>query len=158
MCIRDRSWVFVSKIRFRTWISSLAAQWGVHIAMPATTWNAVSYTHLICNRFLFDLISGSVDFRIIDHTARWIVQDANRLYSGSPDTGTVSYTHLDVYKRQGCTRLGENNVNPKVMQYVMGHSDAQITMNVYNHIAEKSHCLLYTSIFHFCFLRIFLFS
>ena len=29
--------------------------------------------------------------------------------------------------------------NPKVMQYVMGHSDAQITMNVYNHIAEKSH-------------------
>ena len=39
----------------------------------------------------------------------------------------------------GCTRLGENNVNPKVMQYVMGHSDAQITMNVYNHIADKSH-------------------
>ena len=27
----------------------------------------------------------------------------------------------------------------KGMQYVMGHSDAQITMNVYNHIAEKSH-------------------
>lgn len=39
----------------------------------------------------------------------------------------------------GCTRLGENNVNSKVMQYVMGHSDAQITMNVHNHIAEKSH-------------------
>ncbi len=53
------------------------------------------------------------------------------------------------------TRLGENNVNPKVMQYVMGrcmssgytfsadrsegHSDAQITMNVYNHITEMSH-------------------
>ena len=42
-------------------------------------------------------------------------------------------------RHTGCTRLGENNVNPKVMQYVMGHSDAQITMNVYNHIAEKSH-------------------
>ena len=33
-------------------------------------------------------------------------------------------------RHTGCTRLGENNVNPKVMQYVMGHSDAQITMNV----------------------------
>ena len=43
------------------------------------------------------------------------------------------------FRHTGCTRLGENNVNPKVMQYVMGHSDAQITMNVYNHIAEKSH-------------------
>ena len=42
-------------------------------------------------------------------------------------------------RHTGCTRLGENNVNPKVMQYVMGHSDAQITMNVHNHIAEKSH-------------------
>ena len=47
-----------------------------------------------------------------------------------PDTGT---------RHTGCTRLGENNVNPKVMQYVMGHSDAQITMNIYNHIAEMSH-------------------
>ena len=44
-----------------------------------------------------------------------------------------------ILRHTGCTRLGENNVNPKVMQYVMGHSDAQITMNVYNHIAEKSH-------------------
>ena len=34
-------------------------------------------------------------------------------------------------RHTGCTRLGENNVNPKVMQYVMGHSDAQITINEY---------------------------
>ena len=25
------------------------------------------------------------------------------------------------------------------MQYVIGYSDAQITMNIYNHIAEMSH-------------------
>ena len=65
----------------------------------------------------------------------------------------VSQSHTIRYT--GGTRLGENNVNPKVIQYVMGrwmssghpfsadrsedHSDAQITMNVYNHIAEKSH-------------------
>ena len=35
--------------------------------------------------------------------------------------------------------MDENNVNPKVMQYVMGHSDAKITMNIYNHIAEMAH-------------------
>ena len=48
-------------------------------------------------------------------------------------------THPHTLRHTGCTRLGENNVNPKVMQYVMGHSDAQITMNVYNHISDKSH-------------------
>lgn len=36
-------------------------------------------------------------------------------------------------------RKRKNTVNPGVRQYVMCHSDAQITMNVYNHIAEKSH-------------------
>ena len=25
-----------------------------------------------------------------------------------------------ILRHKGCTRLGENNVNPKVMQYVMG--------------------------------------
>ena len=42
-------------------------------------------------------------------------------------------------RHTGCTRLGENNVNPKHIQYVMVQSDAKITMNVYNHIAEMSH-------------------
>ena len=36
-------------------------------------------------------------------------------------------------------RKRKNTVNLKVIQYVKCHSDAQITMNVYNHIAEKSH-------------------
>lgn len=36
-------------------------------------------------------------------------------------------------------RKRKNTVNPEVIQYVMCHSDVQITMIVYNHIAEKSH-------------------
>ena len=30
-------------------------------------------------------------------------------------------------------------MNPEVIQYVMCHSEALITMDIYNHIAEKSH-------------------
>ena len=33
-----------------------------------------------------------------------------------------------------CSKLIRNNVNPKVVQYIMGHEDATITMNVYSHI------------------------
>ena len=50
-------------------------------------------------------------------------------------------THPHTLLHTGCTRLGENNVNPKVMQYVMGHSDIGVTLNVYTHMglddAEK---------------------
>ena len=62
-----------------------------------------------------------------------LAEEENR----EPELMTPISSHT--LRHTGCTRLGENNVNPKVMQYVMGHSDAQITMNVYNHIAEKSH-------------------
>lgn len=41
-------------------------------------------------------------------------------------------------RHTGCTRLGENHVDPKVMQYVMGHSNIGVTMDVYNHITEMS--------------------
>ena len=38
----------------------------------------------------------------------------------------VSYTHLDVYKRQG--------MNPKTLQCLMGHSDIGVTLNTYTHL------------------------
>lgn len=42
-----------------------------------------------------------------------------------------------VLRHTGCTRMAEAGINPKVLQYVMGHADSSITMNVYNHIAER---------------------
>ena len=40
-----------------------------------------------------------------------------------------------------CTRLANAGMNPKALQYVMGHSDISVTLNVYTHIkfedAEK---------------------
>ena len=67
---------------------------------------------------------------------------SGRLQSGmkmSSPYWDMPHISSHILRHTGCNRLGENNVNPKVMQYVMSHSDAQITMNVYNHIAEKSH-------------------
>ena len=56
----------------------------------------------------------------------------------------VSYTHLDVYKRQRHTytsNLLANGAAPKDVQELLGHSDVSTKMNVYAH----STCLLYTS-------------
>ncbi|QEH70991.1 tyrosine-type recombinase/integrase [Cellulosilyticum sp. WCF-2] len=35
------------------------------------------------------------------------------------------------------TRLFENNVPPKIIQALMGHSDLATTMNIYTHIMPK---------------------
>jgi integrase len=41
-----------------------------------------------------------------------------------------------VFRHTGCTRMNENNVNPKVMQYVMGHSKLTTTMDTYTHVTD----------------------
>ena len=37
-----------------------------------------------------------------------------------------------------CTRMAENGMDIKALQYIMGHANINITMQVYNHIADKS--------------------
>ena len=35
-----------------------------------------------------------------------------------------------------CTRLAQKNMNPKNLQYIMGHSNIAITLNLYAHASE----------------------
>ena len=34
-----------------------------------------------------------------------------------------------------CSNMAKSGMNPKVLQYLMGHSDISVTMNVYTHIS-----------------------
>lgn len=38
--------------------------------------------------------------------------------------------------RHGCTRMAERGMDVKVLQYIMGHANIAVTMEVYNHISE----------------------
>ena len=42
-----------------------------------------------------------------------------------------------VLRHTGCTRMAERGMDPKVLQYVMGHASISVTMEVYNHITSK---------------------
>ena len=33
-----------------------------------------------------------------------------------------------------CTNMAKSGMNPKTLQYLMGHSDIGVTMNVYTHL------------------------
>lgn len=41
-------------------------------------------------------------------------------------------------RHTGCTRMVERNINLKAVQYVMGHANSGITMDVYTHITEQA--------------------
>ena len=47
----------------------------------------------------------------------------------------VLMPHISAYtfRHTACTRMAEAGMQPKTLQYILGHHDISITMNVYNH-------------------------
>ena len=41
------------------------------------------------------------------------------------------------FRHTACTRMAESGMDIKVLQYIMGHSDITITMDVYNHVDQN---------------------
>ena len=41
---------------------------------------------------------------------------------------------LHVCRHTYCSNMAKSGMNPKTLQYLMGHSDISVTMNVYTHI------------------------
>ena len=33
-----------------------------------------------------------------------------------------------------CSKMASSGMNPKMLQYIMGHSDISVTMNTYTHV------------------------
>ena len=46
----------------------------------------------------------------------------------------LPHVSAHVLRHTGCTRMAEAGMDPKVLQYVMGHADFSVTMGVYNHV------------------------
>ena len=44
-------------------------------------------------------------------------------------------THPHVCRHTYCSNMAKSGMNPKTLQYLMGHSDISVTMNVYTHIS-----------------------
>lgn len=39
-----------------------------------------------------------------------------------------------ILRHTACTRMAEAGIDPKTLQYIMGHSDISTTMDIYNHV------------------------
>ena len=43
-------------------------------------------------------------------------------------------THPHICRHTFCSNMARQGMNPKTLQYIMGHSDIAVTMNVYTHL------------------------
>lgn len=53
--------------------------------------------------------------------------------------GEIKLPHISAHilRHTGCTRMAEAGIDPKVLQYIMGHSKISVTMEVYNHVSSE---------------------
>lgn len=51
----------------------------------------------------------------------------------------ITLPHISAHnlRHTGCTRMAEAGVDPKVLQYIMGHGKISVTMEVYNHVSAE---------------------
>lgn len=80
--------------------------------------------------FLFFDKKGDVVYSLHwDHYFRHIVEKYNSIYKVQLPPITPH-----VCRHTYCSRLAMTNINPKALQYIMGHSDIATTMNIYTHV------------------------
>lgn len=53
--------------------------------------------------------------------------------------GEIELPHISAHilRHTGCTRMAEAGIDPKVLQYIMGHSKISVTMDIYNHVSTE---------------------
>ncbi len=96
-------------------------------------------------RYSFVTIDGYTDFIFStkNHTP-YIPSNLNsvlaaivRAFNKENTRRQLPHITAHILRHTACTRMAEAGMDPKVLQYVMGHSTIAMTMNVYNHTSEE---------------------
>ena len=61
---------------------------------------------------------------------------SERATAAREDRGMKLIPHISAHilRHTACTRLAESGIDPKTLQYIMGHSSIAVTMDIYNHV------------------------
>lgn len=85
-----------------------------------------------CRHFLFLLENG---YPVHNVTYKTLLIRIVKKYNKTND---VPLPHITPHtlRHTFCTRLAQKNMKPKNLQYIMGHSNITITLNLYAHASE----------------------
>ncbi len=64
---------------------------------------------------------------------RWSLQKFNKIYKDELEDVTPH-----VARHTFCSNMASAGMTPKVLQYIMGHSDISVTLNVYTHVESNN--------------------
>ena len=80
--------------------------------------------------FLFDKNNSPKVALHIENEFRWALIKYRKLHPDKP----LPHITPHVCRHTFCTNMAGAGMDPKVLQYIMGHSEIEVTMNVYTHM------------------------
>ncbi|MBP5606995.1 MAG: site-specific integrase [Lachnospiraceae bacterium] len=97
--------------------------------------------------FVFTSKSGApLAPNAINNVLKNIVDSSNKLEEELAEAERrkpclIPHISAHILRHTGCTRMAEAGMDPKVLQYIMGHADISVTMGIYNHVSGKERVL-----------------
>ena len=67
----------------------------------------------------------------IENEMRWAMKKYRKLHPDKPLSNITPH----VFRHTFCTNMANAGMDIKTLQYVMGHSDVGVTLNVYTHVS-----------------------
>lgn len=117
--------------------------------IPMTEASYIAFSNLVANRphlKVEPIIDGYSGFLLIDkklqpkvalhieNECRWALAKYMKLYPDKP----LPHITPHVFRHTFCTNMAKAGMDVKSLQYLMGHSDVGVTMNVYTHASYES--------------------
>ena len=87
------------------------------------------------SEFIFISRSGSP---MLPSSVNFILRDIVKTYN-EEERKPEEMPHISAHilRHIACTRMAETDLDIKVVQYVMGHANISVTMDVYNHVTDR---------------------
>ena len=81
--------------------------------------------------------TNAINFVLRDIAKEYNEQEAERAKKENRESVLLPHISAHILRHTACTRFAESEIDPKVLQTIMGHADINVTMNVYNHVDNE---------------------
>ncbi len=83
------------------------------------------------------MMPSSVNFILLDIVKTYNQEERERAKRERRKPEEMPHIYAHILRYTACTRMAESNLDIKVVQYVMGHANICVTMDVYNHVTDE---------------------
>lgn len=88
------------------------------------------FTNTLGRPYAVNAVNSALD-NIIKAYNKWEGAQATKEHRGSE---LLPHVSAHILRHTACTRLAESGLEPKVLQYIMGHANVSVTLDVYTHL------------------------